>query len=357
MTLLFVYLGLAIGVSFLCSILEAILLSVSQSYIAMLENDDRSSGSLMRNLKDDIDRPLSAILTLNTFAHTVGAAGVGAQAQMVFGSGYVGITSAILTLLILFISEIIPKTLGATYWKTLAPVAARIIRVLIWILYPFVVISMGITRLLSGDEDRPTFSREEFSAMADRGAQEGIIEKEESDILKNLVRFSSLRVKDIMTPRVVVVMFNEEEVVSDVFDKHDELRFSRLPVYGEKEDDITGYVLKNDLLINLAQDKDSVKLQELKRDILILPETISLQSLFEQLLENQEHIAVGVDEYGGFSGIVTMEDVVETLLGMEIVDEIDKNEDMQKLARKNWRQRARKLGIVEEDHISEGEEE
>jgi CBS domain containing-hemolysin-like protein len=323
----------------------------------MLENDDRSSGSLMRNLKDDIDRPLSAILTLNTFAHTVGAAGVGAQAQMVFGSGYVGITSAILTLLILFISEIIPKTLGATYWKTLAPVAARIIRVLIWILYPFVVISMGITRLLSGDEDRPTFSREEFSAMADRGAQEGIIEKEESDILKNLVRFSSLRVKDIMTPRVVVVMFNEEEVVSDVFDKHDELRFSRLPVYGEKEDDITGYVLKNDLLINLAQDKDSVKLQELKRDILILPETISLQSLFEQLLENQEHIAVGVDEYGGFSGIVTMEDVVETLLGMEIVDEIDKNEDMQKLARKNWRQRARKLGIVEEDHISEGEEE
>lgn len=357
MTLLFVYLGLAIGVSFLCSILEAILLSVSQSYIAMLENDDRSSGSLMRNLKDDIDRPLSAILTLNTFAHTVGAAGVGAQAQMVFGSGYVGITSAILTLLILFISEIIPKTLGATYWKTLAPVAARIIRVLIWILYPFVVISMGITNLLSDDEDRPTFSREEFSAMADRGAQEGIIEKEESDILKNLVRFSSLRVKDIMTPRVVVVMFNEEEVVSDVFDKHDELRFSRLPVYGEKEDDITGYVLKNDLLINLAQDKDSVKLQEIKRDILILPETISLQSLFEQLLENQEHIAVAVDEYGGFSGIVTMEDVVETLLGMEIVDEIDKNEDMQKLARKNWRQRARKLGIVEEDHISEGEEE
>jgi CBS domain containing-hemolysin-like protein len=357
MTLLFVYLGLAIGVSFLCSILEAILLSVSQSYIAMLENDDRSSGSLMRNLKDDIDRPLSAILTLNTFAHTVGAAGVGAQAQMVFGSGYVGITSAILTLLILFVSEIIPKTLGATYWKTLAPVAARIIRVLIWILYPFVVISMGITKLLSDDEDRPTFSREEFSAMADRGAQEGIIEKEESAILKNLVRFSSLRVKDIMTPRVVVVMFNEDAVVNDVFEKHDELRFSRLPVYGEKEDDITGYVLKNDLLIQLAQDNGSQKLKELKRDILILPETISLQSLFEQLLENQEHIAVAVDEYGGLSGIVTMEDVVETLLGMEIVDEIDENEDMQKLARKNWRQRARKLGIVEEDHISEGEEE
>jgi CBS domain containing-hemolysin-like protein len=323
----------------------------------MLENDDRSSGSLMRNLKDDIDRPLSAILTLNTFAHTVGAAGVGAQAQMVFGSGYVGITSAILTLLILFVSEIIPKTLGATYWKTLAPVAARIIRVLIWILYPFVVISMGITKLLSDDEDRPTFSREEFSAMADRGAQEGIIEKEESAILKNLVRFSSLRVKDIMTPRVVVVMFNEDAVVNDVFEKHDELRFSRLPVYGEKEDDITGYVLKNDLLIQLAQDNGSQKLKELKRDILILPETISLQSLFEQLLENQEHIAVAVDEYGGLSGIVTMEDVVETLLGMEIVDEIDENEDMQKLARKNWRQRARKLGIVEEDHISEGEEE
>lgn len=349
MTLLFVYLFLALGVSFLCSILEAVLLSVNQSYIAVLENQGRRSAKLLRKLKDDIDRPLSAILSLNTIAHTVGAAGVGAQAQIVFGYSYVGITSAILTLLILFLSEIIPKTLGATYWKVLAPSAARTLRWMIWFLYPFVVLSMTITRLLSDEKERPTFSREEFSAMADRGVEEGIFEKEESDILKNLVRFNSLRIKDIMTPRVVVVSFHEDTTVAEVFERYEELRFSRLPVYGEKEDDITGYILKNDLLIQLAQDQSSSTLKELKRDILILPELISLQSLFEQLLENQEHIAVAVDEYGGFSGIVTMEDVVETLLGMEIVDEVDAIEDMQKQARENWRKRAKKLGIVEEE--------
>lgn len=349
MTLLFVYLFLALGVSFLCSILEAVLLSVNQSYIAVLENQGRRSAKLLRKLKDDVDRPLSAILSLNTIAHTVGAAGVGAQAQIVFGYSYVGIASAVLTLLILFLSEIIPKTLGATYWKTLAPVAARMLRWMIWFLYPFVVLSMTITRLLSDEKERPTFSREEFSAMADRGVEEGIFEKEESDILKNLVRFNSLRIKDIMTPRVVVVSFHEDTTVADVFEQYEELRFSRLPVYGKKEDDITGYILKNDLLIQLAQDQASATLKELKRDILILPETIALQNLFEKLLENQEHIAVAVDEYGGFSGIVTMEDVVETLLGMEIVDEVDAIEDMQKQARKNWRKRARKLGIVEEE--------
>lgn len=356
MTLLIVYLSLAIGISFLCSILEAVLLSVSQSYIAMMESEERPSGALLRRLKDDIDRPLSAILSLNTIAHTVGAAGVGAQAQLVFGSGYVGITSAILTLLILFVSEIIPKTLGATYWKRLAPVAARILRWMIILLYPFVVLSMLITRLLSDSREGPTFSREEFSAMAERGAEEGIFEKEESNILKNLVRFSSLRVKDIMTPRVVVVMFDETTTVGQVFEQHDELRFSRLPVYGEKEDDVTGYVLHNDMLIKLSQGHPNTTLDEIKRDILILPETISLQNLFEKLLENQEHIAVAVDEYGGFSGIVTMEDVVETLLGMEIVDEVDAIEDMQKLARKNWRRRASSLGIVDEEDAGEDEE-
>lgn len=349
MTLLLVYLSLAIGVSFLCSILEAVLLSVNQAYIAVLEKKGATSGRLLRELKEDIDRPLSAILSLNTIAHTVGAAGVGAQAQVVFGNAYVGITSAILTLLILFVSEIIPKTLGATYWKSLAPVAARLLRGMIWILYPFVVLSMGITRLLSGERRRPTFSREEFTAMAERGAEEGVFEKEESDIFKNLVRFSSLRVKDIMTPRVVVAMFPQEATVADVFEKYDELYFSRIPVYEKKEDDIVGYVLKNDLLIQLSQDQDDTPLKTIKRDILILPETISLRKLFERLLENQEHIAVAVDEYGGFSGIVTMEDVVETLLGMEIVDEVDAIEDMQKMARKNWRKRARELGIVEEE--------
>lgn len=348
MTLLFIYLGLAIGVSFLCSILEAVLLSVSQSYIAVMEREGRKSGALLRRMKDDIDKPLSAILTLNTIAHTVGAAGVGAQAQIVFGSGYVGITSAILTLMILFFSEIIPKTLGATHWRTLAPVSGRILRWMIWSLYPFVVLSQLITRML-GDKKHVTFSREELSAMADRGVEEGIFEQEESDILKNLVRLRSLRIKDIMTPRIVVVAFNEEKTVADVLDKVEELRFSRLPLYGESEDDVTGYILKNDLLISLSKGNEDKKLKELKREILILPETLSLQDFFERLIEKQEHIAVAVDEYGGFSGVVTMEDLVETLLGMEIVDEVDAIDDMQKMARQKWMERAKRLGIISEE--------
>ncbi len=353
MTLLFTYLALAIGVSFVCSILEAVLLSVSQSYIAVMERKGQKSGILLRELKEDIDKPLSAILSLNTIAHTVGAAGVGAQAQIVFGSGYVGITSAILTLLILFLSEIIPKTLGATYWRKLAPVTGRMLRWMIWILYPFVILSLMITRLLSGDENQVTFSREELSAMAERGVEEGIFEQEESDILKNLVQLRSLRIKDIMTPRIVVVGFNEEKTVADVLHKVEEIRFSRLPLYGESEDDITGYVLKNDLLIRLAKGEKDIKLKELKREILILPDFLSLQDFFERLLEKQEHIAVAVDEYGGFSGVVTMEDLVETLLGMEIVDEVDAIDDMQKMAREKWQERARRLGIIDQDTDAE----
>lgn len=349
MSLLFTYLALAIGVSFICSILEAVLLSVSQSYIAVLERRDQKSGALLRELKEDIDKPLSAILTLNTIAHTVGAAGVGAQAQIVFGSGFVGITSAILTLLILFLSEIIPKTLGATYWRTLAPVSGRLLSWMIWILYPFVILSMMITRLLSGEEKQISFSREELSAMAERGVEEGIFQQEESDILKNLVQLRSLRIKDIMTPRIVVVGFHEEKTVADVLDKVEEIRFSRLPLYGESEDDITGYVLKNDLLIRLAKGEKNIKLKELKREILILPDFLSLQDFFERLLEKQEHIAVAVDEYGGFSGVVTMEDLVETLLGMEIVDEVDAIDDMQKMAREKWLERARRLGIIDQE--------
>jgi len=353
MTLLFTYLALAIGVSFVCSILEAVLLSVSQSYIAVMERKGQKSGILLRELKEDIDKPLSAILSLNTIAHTVGAAGVGAQAQIVFGSGYVGITSAILTLMILFFSEIIPKTLGATYWRKLAPATGRMLRWMIWVLYPFVILSLMITRLLSGDENQITFSREELSAMAERGVEEGIFEQEESDILKNLVRLRSLRIKDIMTPRIVVVGFHEEKTVDDVLDKVEEIRFSRLPLYGESEDDITGYILKNDLLISLAKGNTDTKLKDLKREILILPDIMSLQDFFERLLEKQEHIAVAVDEYGGFSGVVTMEDLVETLLGMEIVDEVDAIDDMQKMAREKWLERARRLGIIDQETDTE----
>jgi CBS domain containing-hemolysin-like protein len=351
MSLLIFYLFLAIVISFLCSILEAVLLSVTPSYISVAQNKGEKTGELLKKLKADIDRPLSAILSLNTIAHTVGAAGVGAQAQVVFGNAYVSVTSAILTLLILVLSEIIPKTLGATYWRNLAPFASRTTYWLIITVYPLVMLSKGITTWLASDEKRPTLSREEFSAMADMGAEEGVFEESESKILKNLIRFKSLRAQDIMTPRIVVMKFLEDKTISDVIDSVEELHFSRLPVYGSDEESITGYVLKHELYLNLLRGHKDKKLKELKRNILIVPEIISLKVMFEWFLEKQEHIAAVVDEYGGFSGIVTMEDVVETLIGMEIVDEADAIEDMQKLARKNWIERAKRLGIVLPDSL------
>lgn len=353
MGLLLFYLMLAIGVSFLCSILEAVLLSITPAYIAVLEEKKLRSGTLLRMLKENIDRPLSAILSLNTIAHTVGAAGVGAQAQVVYGNEYVSIISAVLTLLILVFSEIIPKTLGANYWKKLAPFSARTTQVLIIITYPLVILSQGITKLLSSNEQQPSMSREEFSAMADRGFEEGVFEEGESNIFKNLIRFNSLRIKDIMTPRIVVVKFPEGKTISEVLDSEEELRVSRLPVYSENEEDITGYVLKNDLYLNLSKNRGDLALKDIKREVLFMPESVSLKTLFERLLEKQEHIAIVVDEYGGFSGIVTMEDVVETLLGMEIVDELDSIEDMQNLARQKWRERAKRLGIVLPEKLKE----
>jgi len=347
MILLFVYLFLALSISFLCSLLEAVLLSVTPSYLNMLEKEGSKAGAKLNHLKNDIDRPIASILSLNTIAHTVGAAGVGAQAQFIWGNEYFALISAILTLLILIFSEIIPKTLGAYYWKKLTSFTAYTLPGLIFIMYPFVLLSKGLTHWFGNNEAEPTFSREEFSAMAEQGAEEGVFEEDESHIFKNLIRFSSLRIKDIMTPRTVVVLFHKNKTVGEVFGEFQELRFSRVPVYGDDEDDIVGYVLKSDLLIQVAKDKQNTLLDEIKRDVLILSENVLLKRLFEKLLESQEHIAVVVDEYGGFAGVVTMEDVVETLLGMEIVDENDAIEDMQKLARKKWRERARELGIVE----------
>ncbi|MCG8374799.1 MAG: hemolysin family protein [Balneolales bacterium] len=356
MGLLIFYLVLAIAVSFLCSILEAVILSVTPSFIALKEQEDPKGGALLRNLKEDIDRPLSSILTLNTIAHTVGAAGVGAQAQVVFGNAYVSLTSAVLTLVILIFSEIIPKTLGATYWKSMAAFAAGTTRILIWLTYPFVKLSEGITRWLGKSEKEPSLSREEFSAMADQGVQEGVFEEGESNVFKNLITFSSLKVEDIMTPRIVVVKHQQDKTIQEILSEK-ELQVSRMPLFGTSEEDITGYILKIDLYSNLAKGNGDKKLKEIKREVLIVPEKSSVKVLLDRLLETQEHIAVVVDEYGGLAGVVTMEDVIETLLGIEIVDEIDAIEDMQKLAREKWRHRAERLGIVIPEITLESEEE
>jgi CBS domain containing-hemolysin-like protein len=351
MGLLALYVALAIGVSFLCSMMEAVLLSVTPSYVAAMEREGSAVGQRLHQFKENIDRPLAAILSLNTIAHTVGAAGVGAQAAVVFGEAYTGIVAAVLTLLILVLSEIIPKTVGAVYWRTLTPPVVRFLTGTIIAMWPLVKLSQGLTHLLSQDEDEAAFSREEFTAMAELGEEEGVFEEKESRILRNLFRFNSLRVKDVMTPRTVIFNLPENTTIGDVVEEHDEFRFSRIPVYDDDPDDITGYVLKDEMLLRAAQEEFDITLAEMARDILVVHETLPLPDLLERLLDRLEHIALVVDEYGGVAGVVTMEDVVETLLGLEIVDEADSVEDMQALARKQWFRRARELGMVSADAL------
>lgn len=345
MELLLLFLGLALGFSFLCSILEAVLLTVTPSHVASLEKEGARTGRRLRHLKENVDQPLAAILSLNTIAHTVGAAGVGAQAQVVFGSVYVAVVSGVMTFLVLVFSEIIPKTLGAVYWRQLAPATARILPVLIWGLYPLVWLSGFMTRMLAREGRRPGVSRMEIVALAEAAAETGLFEKGESHILRNLFRFSTLRVKDIMTPHTVVFALPEETTVGEVVDEHAELRFSRIPVYQETRDNITGCVLKSDILLNAARGQRGLKLAGIKREMVVVPEVLALPRFFARILDNLEHIALAVDEFGNFAGVVTLEDVVETLLGLEIVDEVDAVQDMQALARQQWAKRARAMGL------------
>jgi CBS domain containing-hemolysin-like protein len=346
MILLFVYLALAIGVSFLCSVLEAVVLSVTPSYVASLEQHRPRRGASLHRLKENVDEPLAAILSLNTIAHTIGAAGVGAQAQIVFGEAYVSITSAILTVLILVVSEIIPKTIGATYWRGLAPLTPPVLRFLTVLLYPLVRLSQLLTRILSRRGRTGLVHREELTALADLGAQEGVFENRESQILKNLIHLGSLRARDIMTPRTVAVAFDERTPVREVAENRESLRFSRFPVWAKEEDRLSGYVLKSDILLAAAEGREDLRLRDLRRELIVLPDLVRVDALFETLLQRNEHIVGLVNEYGGFSGVATMEDVVETLLGSEITDEVDETTDLQGLARKRWRERARRLGII-----------
>ncbi|MEZ4702635.1 MAG: hemolysin family protein [Rhodothermales bacterium] len=348
MTLLILYVLLATGVSFLCSIMEAVILSITPSYIARLEQEGRPLGKQIRALKAHIDRPLAAILSMNTMANTMGAAGAGAQAAIVFDNQVVGVFSAILTFIILVFSEIIPKTVGALYWRRLAPIVVRILTPLIWILWPLVKLSQGITLLLARNKRGSSFSREEFTALAEVGQQEGVFHENESRILKNLFRFTTIRVKDIMTPRIVVFALSEAMTIDEVMAAHEEFRFSRIVVYRESRDHVVGYVLKDDMLLKAAQGNGSMQLAKLAREIMVVPDALPISALLDRLLDRLDHIAMVVDEYGGFAGIVTMEDVVETLLGMEIVDEADNIKDLQEWARQQWTRRARRLGLVTE---------
>lgn len=346
MSLLILYLFTALFFSFLCSILEAMLLSVTPAYAVALKEKGLKIGSTLDRLKRDVDRPLIAILSLNTIAHTVGAAGVGAQAAKLFGNASVGIVSAILTLLILVFSEIIPKTMGALYWRQLAPSGTYILQWLIWCLYPLVLLSEKITRVLARGRYCSVISRDEFHALADLGVQEGVFMELESDILRNLMRFSSLRAKDIMTPRSVMFSLPENISVAEFLNRQSP--FSRIPLHSPEGETIGYYVLRSDVLLAAARGEREQKLVELAKTILIIPETLCLPRLFDRLLERKQLIALVVDEYGGNSGIVTMEDLLETIVGVEVVDETDQTTDMQHFARRLWEKRARALGLVPE---------
>ncbi len=345
LSLLIVYIAVAIGVSFLCSVLEAVLLSVSPAYIGNLAATKPKAAARLKSLKADVERPLAAILSLNTVAHTIGAAGAGAQAAAVFGNDALTIFSAILTLGILVLSEIIPKTLGAVYWRGLAPLVSRILPWLIWSTIPLVWLSQGITKLIARGEKEGSVSREEIAALAQIGHEEGVFDKSESRILASILKFNELKASDVMTPRTVTVAFPESEPLAEAARNQ---TFSRLPIYDGTLDSVTGYALRDEILQAVADGRGAEPVGTVLRDILSVAHDLPLPQVFEQLLERQEHIALVTGTYGGTAGVVTVEDVIETLLDVEIVDEVDTDHDMQAAARERWETRAKKLGLSPE---------
>ncbi len=329
--LLVLYLLLAIGVSFVCSLTESGLLSLSHSHVVTLVKAGRPSGRMLERMKDNIERPLSAILTLNTIAHTVGAAGVGAQSYLVFGNEWVAVTSAVLTVLILIFSEIIPKTLGVVYAGKLASFTAYTITVMIYLSYPLVVAFQALSNLL-GRKHEQKITREEFALLAELGQTEGALHKKEHHIIQNLLRLRKTRVRDVMTPRTVVLMLHKDMTAQQALDQHAPLQFARIPVYDDGPDDVIGIVLRFEIGVAVREGRDNSTMEQLAGPIHAVPEHAALDDVLDEFIHRRGQLFLAVDEHGGMAGIITLEDVIETLLGTEIVDETDEVVDMRKLA-------------------------
>lgn len=376
MTLLFVYAIVSIFFSFLCSILEAVLLSITPTFINIKKNEGKDYAVDLENLKRDVDKPLIAILTINTIAHTVGAILVGVQAKVAYAENFgsststlfgidftveimVGVVSTIMTILILVASEIIPKTIGATYWKNLANFTTKALKIMIFPLkYTGILWVLQLTtKLIGGKGHGSILNRESFLVMADIAEKEGVFKENESKVIRNLIGFKEIKVKDVMTPRTVLKISDENETINKFYEAHPTLRFSRIPLFSGNADDISGYFLKDDLYKAMIDGKGNEKLSVIKRDILITDRDLSIPDLFEKLIKEREHIALVVDEYGSVSGIVSQEDVIETLLGLEIMDESDNVADLQALARKSWETRAKRMGIFDDVIIPDKEKE
>ena len=336
MSLLVAYFLLAIGVSFLCSLLEAVILSVTHSQIGMLVKTNPKQGKMLQKLKDDITRPLAAILTLNTISHTLGAAGMGAQVLYLYGSGAVAIASAVLTFCILVFSEILPKTIGAYFCRSLAIPSAYLIRFLMVIAFPFVWLSNTLSNFITSSEDK--VSREEITAMAEMGEDEGSIDEQESDIIENLFRLKEIQIEDILTPRSVIYAFEDTQTVGEIMDSTEDIIFSRIPVFNDNIDNVIGMVYKDNLLETMADDYFEKTMSQLVEPVEKVYEKESVEMVLNKFIKNRSHMFIVKDEFGGTTGIVTLEDCIETLLGVEIMDESDKVADMRELAKDQQRQ-------------------
>ena len=350
-SLLIAFFLLSIVVSFLCSLWEATLLSITPSYARLTINEGARTGRKLQEFKQNIDRPLAAILTLNTIAHTVGAIGVGAQAAQIWADTNPLITSvlvpATMTLAILVLSEIIPKTFGATHWQQLAPFTVNSLSAVIVLLYPLVWLSQKITGAMKSGTEKSVFSPSEFLAMAEIGVEEGHVDPRESEIIQNLFELHAVPVKDVMTPRTVVSSASEQMTIREFFETNKKLPFSRVPLYeGDSREAITGYFMKDTLLASLLHDLGDNPLSILRRDIVVVPEQTGIRDVFYDFLERHEQIALVVNEFGEMEGIVTMEDLIETLLGTEIIDEYDDVVDMREVAKYKWELHAREHGLI-----------
>ena len=354
MTLLIVFLASAMLISFLCSVLEATLMSTPLSFITMREDDGYKPATLFRKYKQDNTQAIAAILSLNTIANTIGAAGVGRQAAIALQSVPFGVVSAITTVLILLFSEIIPKTIGSNNWRHLMGFTAYTIRALIIVLYPIVVLVQWFTRLIARkDDEEAAVSREEGAAMADMGEDEGVIDEDENKIIQNIIKLGDVKAYDVMTPRVVAAVASEGTTLREFFAMEECSHFSRIPVYADDEDYITGYVLRTDALEELAEDHFGRTLGEIKRPLPLFNDEMSVADIWDALLKNKVQIGCIIDEYGAFQGIITQEDIIETIFGLEIIDENDEVTDMQQYARERWQhrqQRFRPIKLPEEKH-------
>ncbi|KYG61472.1 Mg2+ and Co2+ transporter [Bdellovibrio bacteriovorus] len=343
MTIISILFFLTIGISFLCSLLEAVLLSSTSAYIGVLVKENKRSGKLLEHLKENLDRPISAILTLNTFSHTLGSAAIAYQVQVQYGEESVTLVSFVLTFLILILSEIIPKSIGAAHWKALVPFSAYAIQFMILLLYPLVIMSEWIGRFFAKTGDDPEVTREEILMTAEIGMEEGTLKGKESNIIKNLLMLDKIYVSDIMTPRSVFFALEKDETVEEVFAKHRPLRFSRIPIYAGSLDNIVGMTYRYKIHEALSNDQHDKLVGDLVTPISSIPERMTVSQVLDFFIKEKEHVALAVDEYGIVAGLVSLEDAVETLLGVEIVDELDNVEDMRKFALEQWQLRKQKL--------------